>query len=73
MAASMFFSPTPVRDCQTITDMTSRPFDKVRRNRGVWLGLKSTIPALMKRGGGSIVITSSTQVFALRRAFVLRR
>jgi NAD(P)-dependent dehydrogenase (short-subunit alcohol dehydrogenase family) len=28
--------------------------------RGVWLGLKAAIPALQRRGGGSIVITSST-------------
>ena len=28
--------------------------------RGVWLGLRAAIPALQRRGGGSIVITSST-------------
>jgi NAD(P)-dependent dehydrogenase (short-subunit alcohol dehydrogenase family) len=28
--------------------------------RGVWLGLKAAIPALERRGGGSVVITSST-------------
>lgn len=28
--------------------------------RGVWLGLKYAIPAMQQRGGGSIVITSST-------------
>jgi NAD(P)-dependent dehydrogenase (short-subunit alcohol dehydrogenase family) len=28
--------------------------------RGVWLGLKYVIPAMRERGGGSIVITSST-------------
>ena len=28
--------------------------------RGVWLGLKYAIPAMQRRGGGSIVITSST-------------
>jgi len=36
-------------------------FDKVIavNVRGVWLGLKSAIPALKARGGGSIIITSS--------------
>jgi NAD(P)-dependent dehydrogenase (short-subunit alcohol dehydrogenase family) len=28
--------------------------------RGVWLGLKYSIPAMQQRGGGSIIITSST-------------
>ena len=28
--------------------------------RGVWLGLKYVIPVMAQRGGGSIVITSST-------------
>jgi NAD(P)-dependent dehydrogenase (short-subunit alcohol dehydrogenase family) len=28
--------------------------------RGVWLGLRSVIPVMARRGGGSIVITSST-------------
>ncbi len=28
--------------------------------RGVWLGLKYVIPVMARRGGGSIVITSST-------------
>ena len=28
--------------------------------RGVWLGLKYVIPVMQERGGGSIVITSST-------------
>jgi len=37
-------------------------FDKVMavNVRGVWLGLKSVMPEIEKRGGGSIVITSST-------------
>lgn len=37
-------------------------FDKVMavNVRGVWLGLKYVIPEITKRGGGSIVITSST-------------
>jgi NAD(P)-dependent dehydrogenase (short-subunit alcohol dehydrogenase family) len=45
-----------------ITDYDIHVFDKVLavNVRGVWLGLKSVIPALKARGGGSIVITSST-------------
>lgn len=45
-----------------ITEYEVETFDKVIavNVRGVWLGLKSTIPALKERGGGSIVITSST-------------
>jgi len=37
-------------------------FDRVMavNVRGVWLGLKSVIPVMAARGGGSIVITSST-------------
>jgi NAD(P)-dependent dehydrogenase (short-subunit alcohol dehydrogenase family) len=44
-----------------ITEYDVEMFDKVMavNVRGVWLGLKSAIPALTKRGGGSIVITSS--------------
>ena len=44
-----------------ITEYDVETFDKVIaiNVRGVWLGLKSAIPALTKRGGGSIVITSS--------------
>src|SRR5262249_19614793 len=45
--------PIPEYDVET--------FDKVIpvNVRGVWLGLKSVIPAMQRRGGGSIVITSS--------------
>ncbi len=45
-----------------ITDYDIEVFDKVLavNVRGVWLGLKSNIPALKERGGGSIIITSST-------------
>lgn len=45
-----------------ITDYDVETFDRVLavNVRGVWLGLKSVIPALKDRGGGSIVITSST-------------
>lgn len=45
-----------------IPDQTEEDFDKVIavNVRGVWLGLKYTMPEIAKRGGGSIVITSST-------------
>jgi len=44
-----------------ITEYDVAVFDKVIavNVRGVWLGLKSAIPALKQRGGGSIIITSS--------------
>jgi NAD(P)-dependent dehydrogenase (short-subunit alcohol dehydrogenase family) len=44
-----------------ITEYDVETFDRVIavNVRGVWLGLKSAIPAIAKRGGGSIVITSS--------------
>lgn len=44
-----------------IIDSEVENFDKVMavNVRGVWLGLHYAIPALQKRGGGSIVITSS--------------
>lgn len=44
-----------------ITDYPIEEFDKVLavNVRGVWLGLKYAIPEMEKRGGGSIVITSS--------------
>jgi NAD(P)-dependent dehydrogenase (short-subunit alcohol dehydrogenase family) len=46
---------------QPITDYPIDLFDKVMavNVRGVWLGLKYVIPEMKKRGGGSIVITSS--------------
>ncbi|MCZ6711816.1 MAG: SDR family oxidoreductase [Gammaproteobacteria bacterium] len=45
-----------------ITECDVEVFDRVIavNVRGVWLGLKAAIPALQRRGGGSIVITSST-------------
>lgn len=44
-----------------ITDYDIDAFDKVIavNVRGVWLGLKYVIPEMEKRGGGSIIITSS--------------
>ncbi len=44
-----------------IADYPEDDFDRVIavNLRGVWLGLKFTMPALEARGGGSIVITSS--------------
>ncbi|MBM4256972.1 MAG: SDR family oxidoreductase [Deltaproteobacteria bacterium] len=46
---------------QPITDYPLELFDRVLavNVRGVWLGLKCVIPEMKKRGGGSIVITSS--------------
>lgn len=46
---------------QPITDYPLDIFDKVLavNVRGVWLGLKYLMPEMQKRGGGSIVITSS--------------
>jgi NAD(P)-dependent dehydrogenase (short-subunit alcohol dehydrogenase family) len=45
-----------------IPDSPVENFDRVMavNVRGVWLGLKYVIPAMRQRGGGSIVITSST-------------
>lgn len=45
-----------------IADMPEEMFDKVLavNVRGVFLGLKYAMPAISQRGGGSIVITSST-------------
>jgi NAD(P)-dependent dehydrogenase (short-subunit alcohol dehydrogenase family) len=47
---------------QPITDYPIDSFDQVMavNVRGVWLGLKYAIPAMRARGGGSIIITSST-------------
>src|SRR5215510_1307519 len=47
---------------QSIPDYPLEVFDEVMavNVRGVWLGLKYVIPAMRARGGGSIVITSST-------------
>ncbi len=45
-----------------IPDYPIDVFDRVMavNVRGVWLGIKYAIPAMRERGGGSIVITSST-------------
>jgi NAD(P)-dependent dehydrogenase (short-subunit alcohol dehydrogenase family) len=44
-----------------ITEYPIEVFDRVIEVnvRGVWLGLRSVIPEMAKRGGGSIIITSS--------------
>jgi NAD(P)-dependent dehydrogenase (short-subunit alcohol dehydrogenase family) len=46
---------------QPIADYPEETFDRVIavNLRGVWLGLKHTLPAIARRGGGSIVLTSS--------------
>ena len=48
-------------EVKPITDYSIDMFDKVIavNVRGVWLGLKYAAPEIEKRGGGSIVITSS--------------
>ena len=45
-----------------ITDYPVDIFDRVMavNVRGVWLGIKYAVPVMRERGGGSIVITSST-------------
>jgi NAD(P)-dependent dehydrogenase (short-subunit alcohol dehydrogenase family) len=44
-----------------ITDYPLEQFDRVMavNVRGVWLGLQSVVPVMRRRGGGSIIITSS--------------
>ena len=46
---------------KALTDCSVEEFDRVLavNVRGVWLGIKSAAPEIAKRGGGSIVITSS--------------
>jgi NAD(P)-dependent dehydrogenase (short-subunit alcohol dehydrogenase family) len=48
-------------DVMPIAELPVDNFDKVMavNVRGVWLGIKYVIPQIQKRGGGSIVITSS--------------
>ena len=48
-------------EVKPITDYAIDTFDQVMavNVRGVWLGLKYAAPEIAKRGGGSIVITSS--------------
>lgn len=45
----------------SIEDYPVEAFDRVQRVnvRGVWLGIRHAAPAMRRRGGGSIVITSS--------------
>ena len=45
-----------------LLEQTDEDFDRVIavNVRGVWLGLKHTLPEIARRGGGSIVITAST-------------
>lgn len=47
---------------QPITEYPIDMFDKVLavNVRGVWLGLKYAMPAIARRGGGSIIVTAST-------------
>lgn len=49
-------------EINSIIDTPVEMFDKVLsvNVRGVWLGLKYVMPVMRERGGGSIVITSST-------------
>ena len=49
-------------EISTIPDYSIDIFDQVMavNVRGVWLGLKYVIPVMRDRGGGSIVVTSST-------------
>ncbi|MEZ7972927.1 MAG: glucose 1-dehydrogenase [Pseudomonadales bacterium] len=48
-------------DVMSITDYDEKRFDQVMavNVKGPFLGLKAAIPAISKRGGGSIIITSS--------------
>lgn len=49
-------------DYAPIVEHDTAMFDRVMavNVRGVWLGLKHTMPEIEKRGGGAIVVTSST-------------
>ena len=49
-------------EINSIIETPVEMFDKVMsvNVRGVWLGLKYVMPLMRERGGGSIVITSST-------------
>ncbi len=50
-------------ELKTVTDYPEELFDKVVdvNMKGVWYGLRASVPEMRKRGKGSIVITSSTQ------------
>jgi NAD(P)-dependent dehydrogenase (short-subunit alcohol dehydrogenase family) len=47
--------------CVSVTDLSVDDFDRVQavNVRGVFLGIREVAPAMAKRGGGSIIITSS--------------
>ena len=48
-------------EVKPIVDYDEAMFDRVMEVnvKGVWLGIRSAVPAMQRRGGGSIVITSS--------------
>lgn len=48
-------------DVAPLTDFDKDDFDAILNVnvRGMWLGLKHTVPEMIKRGGGSVVMTSS--------------
>jgi short-subunit dehydrogenase len=58
----VFFANAGIEgEVATIPEYSLEMYDRVMavNVRGVWLGLRAVIPEMAKRGGGSIVITSS--------------